>query len=127
MTDTTTPAAPVGLKATKEVVDLVVTAINIGEAALKDGKIGLDDLFLLMQLAPVVGPAFQDIKQVPGELADLDESEATDLVAYVTGKLAIDDVNARAVAEESLKLAVQAFKTYKAIVAAKAAKTAPQA
>lgn len=106
-----------GTKELKEVVDLGLGVVDVLHAAKADGKVGLEDIGLLLQLIPVVGPAVQGIDQIPAELADMDVQEASDLVAHVMAKLLIDDVKAKEVVVAALGLGVSALKLYKAVKA----------
>ena len=104
-----------GTKELTEVVDLVLSAVDVGKAALKDGKIDINDLSLLLTLVPSVGPAVENISKVPGELRDITEEEAVALAAHVMGKLSVDDPKARKIVEASLKTAVSVFGLVQAI------------
>lgn len=91
-----------GIKETKEVVKL---GIGIGDAlkgAMSDGKLGLDDVMYLVPLATLVGPAVDNIKAVPSELADLDAAEAAELVADVAASHG--DSKAGRIAAKGLKV-----------------------
>jgi len=76
-----------GIENTKEVLVLGFTAGGVLKSAMADGKIGLEDLGLLMQLIPVAGPAFEDIGEVVSEFKDLDEEEAKELLSFAAEKL----------------------------------------
>jgi hypothetical protein len=114
--ETGTSAAPAkGTKNLIEVVDLALGLLEAGTGAMKDGKLGIDDLLQLKSLVTVVGPAIGDVGEVPGELADLTTEEAAEVVGHVMLKLAIDDAKARAVVAASLKLAVAGYELFKAV------------
>lgn len=76
-----------GIKETKEVLDLGFAVGKVVKDGLADGKIGLEDLGLLMGLVPHLGPAFGDIGKVPDELKDLDSDETKELLEYASNKL----------------------------------------
>lgn len=93
-----------GIQETKDVLALVLDAANIvGEAKKNDGKIDITDAALLIKLVPELAPAFAGITAVPAELGDLDEAEATELVAFVAAKFTLGDPHAREVVEAGLK------------------------
>ena len=107
-----------GTKELKELLDLVLTGVEIAVDASKDGHVGVEDLGLLLKLAPVVQPAIDGIGEIPAELADLSAEEAADVVAYVMGKLAIDDAKARLVIEKALEVLISTYELIKAVKAA---------
>lgn len=110
-----------GTKELTEVVDLGLTIISVGQAAMKDGKIDVSDLGLLFQLVPAVGPALDGIGDIPAEVTDLSEAEAADLAAHVMLKLSIGDEHAREVVAKSLSAAAAVYALVKAISAPPAA------
>lgn len=97
---------PVGTTELKAVLALVVDTVNVGVQALKDGKVSLSDLPLLVNLVPELVPAVSGLSKVPAELKDLTEDEAIDVTTFVMGKLAVDSAKAQAVVAASLKLLV---------------------
>ena len=96
-------------------MDLALAGVSVGVSASKDGKIGVEDFGYLMALVPVVGPAIEGIDKVPAELADLDESEAAEVIAHVMGKLAVDDAKAIAIIGKSLKAIAAVYELVKAV------------
>lgn len=106
-----------GIEGLKKVVDLGLTLVDIGTSAMKDGKIDAADLGQLMKLVPVIEPAVSNFGEVIPELKDLSTDEAIELVAYVSGKLMIENAKARLIVEKALKAAVAAFELVKAITA----------
>lgn len=76
-----------GITQLKEAVLSVCQFISAGKEALEDGKITLSDIPLF--ITPLIGlpSAISGIEQVPAELADLDEAEKNELVAYIQDKL----------------------------------------
>lgn len=96
----------VGIEHLKLIVDLGLAGVEAGVGIAKEGKIDAQVLADLVPVLMAAPPAIAAIGEVPAEISDLDESEAADLVAYVMGKLSIDDVKAKAVISASLKCAV---------------------
>jgi hypothetical protein len=109
--------AKLGIKETKEAVDLVLAVAKIVVEATKDGKVDAQDLGLLIALIPVVQPAVEGANQIAAELKDLEVAEATELAAHVAAKLALPTEKAQAVAQAALKAAVAVFALVKAIKA----------
>ena len=107
--------SPEGTKDLTEVVDLVLSAVDVGKLALADGKVDFNDLALLVALIPSVGPALDGLSNIPGELRDLTEQEGLDLAAHVMGRLSVEDPKARRIVEASLKAAVSAYGVVKAL------------
>lgn len=105
------------LAALKNLLALVIDAVLVGVDASKDGKISVQDAGLLLRLIPDVGPAFQNIGDVPSELSQLDQAQADEIVAFVMGKLAIDNPKAVAIVQASLKTAESAYILVKALKA----------
>lgn len=105
-----------GVKETKEMCDFVV---DLAKNLIEAGKDGFQptDASLLLNLIPTVGPAFTDMGKIPAEVKDMDVEEAAALVAHVAARLALENKEAQAVVEKSLKTAVA---IYDLIVAIKA-------
>lgn len=75
----------------KEVVALVIASVDAVKEAKADGKIGLEDLALLMKLLPVVGPAVDGAGDIPAELSDLSAEEVAEVAAYIMSSHALGD------------------------------------
>lgn len=112
---TEAPAQPMGIENLKEVLDLGLTLVEIGKSASADGKIGLDDLPLLLKLPKVVSPALADMDKIPAELKDLSVEEAAELTAHVVSKLAIDNEKAKVIAEKALKAGFAVYDLIRAV------------
>lgn len=110
------------IKNTLEVVDLVIAVVDVGIEAEKDGKIDVKDLPLLMTLIPKLGPAFDDVDQIPKEFKDLDAGEADALVERIAVKLLVGKPEALEAAHAAMKAGVALFDLYKAVKALKDAK-----
>lgn len=104
-----------GITELKEVVDFAIDAMGAVKEIAADGKLGLSDIGAVIKLAKMASPAIQGIDKVPAELKDLSPEEATQLVAHVVAKLAVDDARATKIAEASLKLAIAGYELAKAI------------
>lgn len=100
-----------------EAVDLALGVVSVGKQAKADGKVDLNDLGLLLQLVPLIGPAVQDLSDIPAELKDLSTDEAAALIAHVGGKLSLGSAHAEKVATEALKLVAQAYSLFQALEA----------
>lgn len=74
-------------KNVKECLDLVFVSAGAFKAANADGHIDAADIPQLIPVFVAAGPALKDLGEVPKELADLDTSEAEDLLAYAATKL----------------------------------------
>ena len=107
-----------------DLVDLLLGLVSVGLQAEQDGKIDFQDLALLMQIVPLFAPAFDGVKEIPAELADLSLEEGEILVAHVMATLVISDVHAKAVIEKALKTAVAVYDLVKALQAAPVASAA---
>jgi len=110
-----TPVTKLGVKETKELIDLMVTGVSVYDGAMADGKLGLEDLAQLFKLAPVLQPALDGVDKVIPELMDLDSEEGAEVVTYVVTKLAVQDPKARAIITAAFKSAVGLLELYRAV------------
>lgn len=97
-----------GIKETKEVLDLALSSLKAYQAAQADGKIDLMDLGQLMMLLPKVGPAVAGANLVGAELMDLDSVEGAELVAYVAAGYGLGSEKAKKVVVAAFGVAVKA-------------------
>ena len=104
-----------GTKELKEVLDLALTAVDVGVKVAKDGHVSVLDFSAFLELLPVVGPAIDGVGEVKSEVADLDEAEALELAAHVMARLAVDDAKARLIVDKSLKAVFAAVALAQAI------------
>jgi hypothetical protein len=106
---------PKGIKNILEVLDLILAGVDVGVSVAKDGKVGADDLYHLMKLVPVVGPAIEEVKEVAPEFLDLDGEEGKQIVAHVASKLAVEDAKAKAIVLASMDVLLSGHKLFLAI------------
>lgn len=97
------------MKETKELLDLILDAVDVAVSAQKDGKISFDDAALLIKILPDFVPAFEGMGAVPAELASMSEADAAELCTHVMVKLALEDGKARKVVDAALKFAVAGY------------------
>lgn len=101
---TETPAAaPKSIAHVKELLLLLVDVVKAAQDVAKDGKVDLTDLAAIIRVIPNFGPALAGIGEVPGEIADIDSAEITELLSAVTGKLSFEDAKTQLVVEKALK------------------------
>lgn len=103
------------LKETTEFVDGLLAIVDLGKKAGADGKIDLMDLPLLLGIIPVIGPAVDGVKLIPGELGHMSAEDASALVAHVMAKLTINDAKAVAIINEALQTGIHLAALVKAI------------
>lgn len=101
-----------GIKETKELVDLAIKATQSGFEVMKDGKVGIEDLGVVMSLIPYVGPGIQDANKVVAEFKDLDAEEGAELVAHVGAQLVVDDKKAMIIIDHCFKMLKKAHELY---------------
>lgn len=102
----------------KDVVIVVARSVAVGvEAKQNDGKIDFKDLPLLFKVVPAFGPMIDGIQNVPEQLADMDESEAGELVSAIMTEFNIADVAARELIEISFQAIAINIKLVKKIQA----------
>ena len=96
-----------GTKETKEVLRFIYATLKTVKLAKEnDGVISKNDLMLLANMYPYIGPAFNDVGKVIGEIKDLDEAELKDLVVF-TG-MQLSDIADKGKQMEILAAAVEA-------------------
>lgn len=92
----------------KETGELLIFLARFGDAinvALRDGKIDFTDVGVLFDPIMASRAAFNDVKLVPAELADLSSSEALQLSNLIADELILDDERAEILTEKGLALA----------------------
>lgn len=90
----------------KELKDVLKAAISIGEA-LADG-VQLGDIRALLDLPA----AIEGIKEVPAELADLDEFELEELNVFIQSEFDLPDDEVEKFIEDALTWALSTYKLY---------------
>lgn len=72
-----------GIKETKEAITLIGATINMGDAAMADGKIDFADLPHLMALIPVAPAGVEGMGSVGDEMKDMDGDERKELEVHI--------------------------------------------
>lgn len=91
----------------KDVVSFVCALANGADKALADGKVTLDDAFLMLAPIQKVIPAFVGIQKVPAELKDLDQAEADELREMVKAELDLTNDTTEVMVENILGAALK--------------------
>lgn len=89
-------------KDTKEVLVFAFKFAGVIKAASADGKIDFNDMGLFFTIIPSLGPAFDNISNIPkelkelspGELGELENLVATELGALITKEKLVAQINA---------------------------------
>lgn len=102
------------IKNLKEVVDFGFAVTNTGLALYKDGKWHPENLGKALEIIPTVQPAFEDMDEVPAELADLDSNEVAELTSHILAK-GVLPAKASQVLDKSLRVAVAAWELVQTI------------
>lgn len=102
-------------KELKELLDFAISGVNAGILAHKDGKIGVEDLGLILSLIPKLEPAMSGLSALPAELSAMTPEGAADLVAFVSLKLTVEDEKAKKIIDASLKVILSAYELVKAL------------
>lgn len=95
---------------TKELKELLKFVIELGEAldkALVDKKFDITELGLLIAPLMQIGPAFEGLDKVGGEIKDLSEAEQLELVTFVKDELDLQSDKIEEVVEKGLELGVK--------------------
>lgn len=97
-----------GIEKLKQWLDVVMAGAGAVQNALVDGKLGLEDIGHLVSVLIPIGPALQNVGDLPKEFSDLDESESAALMAHVKSRLpsVVSDEDTRKVVEAGLKVAL---------------------
>lgn len=95
------------IKNTLEAIELAATLAKTIDAARADGKVDLNDLGLLMGIMPKLGPALDDITQIPAEIRDLDADELNLIREKIIETVgAVSSERVERIANSSLGLAI---------------------
>jgi len=98
-----------GIKETKELLKFI---IDLGEAidiAMIDKKFEIGELALLMAPLMQVGPAFEGLELLGGELKDLSEVEMMEISAYVKDELNLQSDKLEEIIEKGLSIGVMLY------------------
>ena len=98
-----------GIKETKELLKFVIDFGEAIETALADKKFEIAELSLLIAPLMQVGPAFEGIDKLGGEMKDLTEAEMAELKAYVEDELDLKNDNLEEIIERGLGLAITIY------------------
>jgi hypothetical protein len=99
----------VGIEETKELVKFVIEMGEAFDKAYVDKKIEATELGLLIAPLMQVGPAFEGIDKVGGEVKDLDEAEMAELVAYIKDELDLEADKIEAIIEKALETGLHLY------------------
>lgn len=94
-----------GIKESKELITFIARLGSAIKGALEDGQIGFTDIQELFGPIMASKAAFEDVQLIPAELADLSQTEASELVATLQRELDLDGSEAEFLTEEGLALA----------------------
>jgi hypothetical protein len=109
--------APVGTAELDALVKLVIDIVNSSIQIEKNGAISMNDFPLVMALIPDLSPAFANIKAVPSEILNLNETQLLAMVEKVTSQLLISDAKAQLIVYKGLAAASSLLALYQAIKA----------
>lgn len=112
------------VKNTKELAIFVARLANAVDGALADGHITLADAARVYAPLQAAGAAFDEITEVPAEVADLDPAEAAELSAAIAEELDLEEQNVEEVAEKILGVTLQLAAVLLSMRKARAAETA---
>jgi len=96
----------------KEIKELLKFVIEFGEAidkAMVDKKFDMSELSLLIAPLMQVGPAFEGLDKIGGEIKDLDAAESAELVAFVKEELNLEAEKIEFVIEKALELGLMIY------------------
>lgn len=100
-----------GIQDIKEVVTFGFKAREIGVHLFQGGSFHAEKLGELIQLYPVADAAINGYENIIPQFKDLDSTEAAELTAHAVS-LGISDEHATKVIDESLEVAIHAYKLF---------------
>ena len=100
---------PHGIKETKELLKFIIELTEAIDKSLEDGEIGFGDISTLVTAMKDAGPAFSDMKLIPEELKDLDDTEALELYTYAKDELELSGKKTEEIVEASLEIGLKMF------------------
>lgn len=71
------------VKETKEALKFALNLAQVVGVSLEDGKVGLEDLVLLLGALSGAGEAFKGLSEIPAELGELSNEEKDELKTVV--------------------------------------------
>jgi len=101
--------AEYGIKETKEVVTCITALGNAIGKALEDGDLSIGDIGYLIDPMIKAPAAFENIAQVPLEIANLDPEEANELKEQIAGEFDIPQDKVEEIVEDASDIAVRLF------------------
>lgn len=107
----------VGIKNTKELMIFGMQLGLAGKMAMADGKLSVADLGLVAKVFPHIGPAVDDIGDVPAELKDIDADEAQELLMEAARQIpnVTDSKRLGLIVIKSIKVALSVGELVKAV------------
>jgi len=109
----------IGLKETKEAIDLAIALGRGIEKSLGDDKIDFTDIPNFIPATMVLFSAIDGIEDVPLEFNVASKEEIDELKAYVQSQLDLEDDKLEAFIEDAFKVLLDIFVIYKAYFAPK--------
>lgn len=98
-----------GIEELKEVLKFVIEFGEAADKALLDKKFEISELALLMGPFMLIGPAFEGLDKVGGEIKDLDEAELVELKLFVETELDLANDKVEEIIEKALAIGVQLY------------------
>ena len=90
----------------KIILAFVLDFVADAQKAMADGKFQITDSFLFIDNVIQVPKAIGAAKQFYAEFEDMDATEEADVLAYVSERLQVNSVKAKAIAMQSFKTAI---------------------
>lgn len=96
-----------GVDQTAEMLDFAAILGNAVDSSLLDGKIGIADIGNFFSLIPAFKPAFEGVKQIPAEIADLTDAERAYLSDRLAAKLRLSNPAPEKLVEKGFDLSLR--------------------
>lgn len=94
----------VSVQQTGELLDLIASFASVTGSVAADGKVSFFELSSYISTAMLVQPAIAGVKEVPAELADLDDTEKQELTARFALRFDLPLENAEVLVEKALSV-----------------------
>lgn len=99
----------IGIKETKEFLKFVIDLVEAIDVSLQDGVISVGDAANFFTAIINAGSAFDNIGQVPAEVADLSLEEANELYSFVCEELSLSNEQAKLAVERLLEVGLKIY------------------
>jgi len=95
-----------GIQELKELLKFIIEFGESIDKAMIDKKFEMSELGLLIAPLMQIGPAFEGLDKIGGEIKDLNQAEMSELIAYIGTELDLNSDKLELIIEKGLETAV---------------------